>query len=200
MAAANVNVYEKLWRQELVINRFVLEGRRDPEQVSRILQEMIIDERKTPGNKQEETGVFRLIVDYVRPLVRGISAGRYDYVNSDIKLAHFPLGKVERSKGRIKIAFRLFHPDKEVESVEVLGQIAKAGFRPATLRELLSVGECKPDMQREFPIIALKSIWRNPDGGRSVTGLYGDSAERRLTTSYFVRRWSRRHRFLVVTN
>lgn len=193
-----VNVYERLWKQESTIRRLISDGYRDPEQVSRILQEMIIDDRKGPMVEVDETAVFCLVVDYTRPLKKGIMAGRYDYVNRNVTEGNFPSGRTEKGKRKKKVAFSFFHPDKEVESDEALEQIERDGCRPATLKELLSFGQAKPELQRQFPIIALGSIWVSPDGGRSVVGLWGDSKERRLTISYFVRRWSRRHRFLGI--
>jgi len=38
---SNDNVFEKLWKQQASINKLILDGKRDPEEVSRVLQAII---------------------------------------------------------------------------------------------------------------------------------------------------------------
>ena len=46
------------------------------------------------------------------------------------------------------------------------------GLRPANLPELLAFGAKYPKKQREFPIVALGSVWRYWCGSRSVACLW----------------------------
>jgi len=53
-------------------------------------------------------------------------------------------------------------------------------LRPATLPELLAFGAKYPDKQKEFPIMALGSVWIDPDGDRRVHSLGWVEGEREL--------------------
>jgi hypothetical protein len=74
----------------------------------------------------------------------------------------------------------------------------KAGYRPATLAELLALGEAHPELQKEFPIVALGSIWHDADGNRDVPVLSFDGSRRKLFLNWFVNDWYVNFRFLGV--
>jgi hypothetical protein len=111
-------------------------------------------------------GVF-IIVDYTRSLAEMIKAGAYDFVNPDITSERFPIKGI----GKVKLNPELIHYGKFMSSDDIIKDMNQRGFRPATLPELLAYGEKYPDKQREFPIIALGSVWRSWYGGRSVACL-----------------------------
>ncbi|MFH1990409.1 MAG: hypothetical protein ABIJ19_00960 [Patescibacteria group bacterium] len=71
---------------------------------------------------------------------------------------------------------------------EVLSELDKMGLRPVTLKELLALGEGFPNLQREFPIIALGSVW-DSDNFRHCPRLGGDTSERILFLSWITGRW-----------
>jgi hypothetical protein len=81
-------------------------------------------------------------------------------------------------------------------SEQVIVEIDKAGYRPAKIEELLALGEAQPDLQRQFPIVALGSVWRDSDGSRYVPYLSSSAAERGLSLHCFGRDWSGLYRFL----
>jgi undecaprenyl-diphosphatase len=53
---------------------------------------------------------------------------------------------------------KLFHFNRDISSEDAIAEMDKDGFRPATLAELLALGEAQPELQKQFPIIALSSV------------------------------------------
>jgi len=96
---------------------------------------------------------FKVTVDYDRRLERMIEDGKYDWNNSDINAKNFPI----EGKGTAEVDIELVHFNRVMESDDVLKELDKMGFRPATLPELLAFGAKYLDKQREFPIVALGS-------------------------------------------
>jgi hypothetical protein len=92
----------------------------------------------------------------------------------------------------------LFHFDKNITSEAAIAEMDKAGYRPAKIEELLALGEFHPDLQREFPIVALGSSWRNPSANLGVPCLSRGGAERDLSLRWFGRDWSGNCRFVAV--
>lgn len=140
---------------------------------------------------------FTFVVDYGRSISESVKAGRYDYANSDVTDEHFTAEEYE--KGKKEQSFKLYCFDgKETESDWVIAQMDKDGFRPATVRELLAFGEKNPELQRQFPIIALRQSWVYRNGNRSVACLAGCDTERELGLGWYDRGWHGRCRFLAV--
>jgi len=136
--------------------------------------------------------VFSVVVDYSRSLVQMIKAGNYNWVNSNITEKNFPI----QGEGRQKTEVALFHFNKNMTSEQVIAEMDKQGYCPARIEELLAFGESQPDLQRQFSIIALGSIWRFRDGGRYVPVLYEDVRERRLDLVYFDGAWDPGYHFV----
>lgn len=134
-----------------------------------------------------------MVIDYDRSVKDGIKAGSYDWKNDDITSEHFP----SQEAGTKEATVDLFHYGKDMSTDEVLADLDKQGYRPATLKELLALGEKHPDLQREFPIIALGSVWRRPDG-RVCPYLDRDGSERGLSLRWIDRRWDDDCRFAAV--
>ena len=115
-----------------------------------------------------------------------IKKWKFDYVDSDIE-KHFTLEEV-RSK-----EYKLFHFDRYISSEDAIKEMAKEGFLPANLAELLSWKE----WNEEDCVIALGSVaWVY--GDRRVPYLGRDDSERRLSLSWFDRGWNGNYRFLAV--
>jgi len=123
------------------------------------------------GKKARE--IFTLVVDYGRSVKDGVKAGCYDCANPDITEGNFPAGKNEQ--GKKEQSFTLYHFGKDMGSNGAIAKMQEDGKRPATLRELLAFGQAHPELQREFPIIALGSVWAHPYGSRYVPYLGRDS-------------------------
>ena len=147
------------------------------------------------GKKVRDT--LMLVVDYVCPLQDAIVAGNYDFVNESITAENFPPHEHER--GKKPAFFKLFHFNRYIESKAAITEMDKQGYRPASLRELLAYGKENPELQRQFPIIALLSVWVDPSSGyRHVPVLWGNIDKRSLRLDYFEDRWASNSRFLAV--
>jgi hypothetical protein len=164
----------------------------NPEKVNEALQNLqtIIEgiEDKKPDN------VFPITVDYNHSLADMIKAGNYDWVNSDINSKHFPV----KGKGKHELEAVLFHFDRYIESEEAIAEMDKQGYRPGKVEELLALGEKYPDLQKEFPIVALGSVWRGRHGRRHVACLFWPDRGRDLGLDWFDCRWSADWRFLAL--
>jgi len=157
---------------------------------------------------QTPSHTFSVTVDYGKSLPEMIAAGNYNWVNSDITSEHFPLTPptapvgsgpyrtLHDSPGTVTI--ELVHLNKMVSTEDVLAELERRGFRPANLAELLALGATYPDTQRQFPIIALGSVWQHPYGHRSVPCLYEDDGKRGLNLDWIGYDWHARCRFAVV--
>ncbi|MBU2109432.1 hypothetical protein KKB71_00515 [Patescibacteria group bacterium] len=137
---------------------------------------------------------FTITINYDHSVKDSIKAGKYDWENDDITEKHFP----SQETGTMEVAIELFHFGKNMETDKVLAELDKKGYRPATLKELLALGEKHPDLQREFTIIALGSVWRAPDGSRRYACLDRDGFERYLYLYWLANRWRDICRFAAV--
>lgn len=138
--------------------------------------------------------LFTVVVDYGQPLAEMIAMGKYDFANSDINADHFPVS----GEGQQEVAVELFHFNKSISSEKAIAEMDAVGYRPAILPELLALGASQPELQRQFPIVALGSVWQGPDGSRSVACLYRSYAERSLYLRWFGYGWNDVYRFAAV--
>lgn len=120
-----------------------------------------------------------------------VKASKYDYANSNITQSNFPLESVHPEVEIVKIG-------KYLTTEEVLAELSKQGFSPATMTDLLHFGIQYPDEQRKYPIVALGSVWARPIGNPNVGYLYGNSDNRRLDLDWFNAQWGADYRFLAV--
>ena len=138
---------------------------------------------------------FKVLVDYTKPLKEMIVAGKYDWVNGDITQERFPI----KGTGQKEVEVTLFHFNKTITSDQVISEMDKAGYRPARLEELLALGVSQPELQKQFPVVAVGSVWRrNPGGHRNVPYLHWFSAERCLGLYWFEGGWGGHWRFAAV--
>lgn len=144
------------------------------------------------GNAIRNT--FHIIVDYSQSLADMIKVGKYDGVNSDITAEHFPINQKEK----VELDAELVHYGRNMESDAVIADLDSKGMRPATLPELLAFGAKYPDKQREFPIIALGSVWLYRDDYRYVAYLDRIGSGRRLRLAWYDDVWGVHCRFLAV--
>ncbi len=153
---------------------------------------------KKVTDEQPKNDEIVLSVDYSRSLQEMIAVGNYDWKNSDIVERNFPL--LVELKGKTTIVFsKLFHFGRSIGSYEVISEINKAGYRPATLAELLALGEKQPELQHQFPLIALGSIRVDAYGSRYVPYLRVLGSKRKLALGWFDDDWDVRCRFLAVS-
>ena len=138
-----------------------------------------------------DTCTFKQLVNYdlsIKELVK-----EYDWKNDDLTDKNFP--SVE--KGEKEVEFTLFHFGKSMTSEEAISKMEKSGYRSATIKELLSFGNKYPDLQREFPIVALGSVAKL-DGGQCVGSLDESCSERGADLHSYGIAGGGRSRFLAV--
>lgn len=134
-----------------------------------------------------------LTVNYDLPLADMVKVGGYGWVDENITPTNFP----PSGKGTMKVEGALFHFGKSMKSEAVITEMEKQGYRPATIAELLALGQTKPDLQREYPIVALGSSCV-VGGNRSVPCLFEGSRGRHCCLLWFVNEWRGGCRFLGV--
>ncbi len=148
----------------------------------------------TQQAKKAIAQTFPVTVDYNLTIEEMVAAGKYDWSNSAISSKHFPSG----GKGTSQVQIELVHFNRTMESDEVLRELDKQGLRPATLPELLAFGATYPEKQREFPVVALGSVWRSLDGDRNVAYLCGGDSGRGLHLDWLGVGWRADYRFAAV--
>lgn len=153
--------------------------------VARQIAELLVDK---PADV-----TYPLEIDYTQSLEAMVAAGRYDYVNPDITADHFPVASGEKSVEAV-----LVHLDRNASDEEVLRELDRRGLRPGTLRELAVFGEQHSDEQRQYPIVALGSVWTAPQGHRNVGSLWENPGNRKLYLHWLGSDWNPNYRFLGV--
>ncbi len=137
---------------------------------------------------------FSVLVDYRLTLDQMIEAGRYDWKNSGIT-SNFPVNC--RRDESADVTMFLVKYDRSMESDDIIKDLDVRNLRAAELPELLALGAQNPDIQREFPIVALGSVWVNYRGHRSVPVLSRKGDARYLDLNNWVSGWHSRARFLA---
>lgn len=172
------------------LNHKLQHGKITPGQLDRFLKK---------GNPYDVTitendEVLSVTVNRDRSIADGIKAGKYNWSNDSINDKNFP----RSGKGTEEAEIILVHFDKLMSTDKVLKELDKRNLRPADLQELLAIGEQHPDKQRQFPIIALASVWRDPGGRRFVPYLGRLGSIRRLDLDWIDDDWSDICRFAAV--
>ena len=160
----------------------------DPDAVAHALQQII------EGRFGQKLDEYPVTIDYGMSLADMIEAGHYDWTNSDITAEHFPI----KGRGKAEVKLELVHFDRAVSTDEALEELDKQGLRPAKIEELLAFGAAYPEIQHEFPVICLGSVWSDRDDGRSVPDLGRRGSRRRLYLDWVALDWPDYCRFLAV--
>ncbi len=135
-----------------------------------------------------------VLVDETKTVDELVKVGKFDWLNNNITSANFP-NPAGGTTGNQELA--LFHFGKAMSSDAASAEMDKEGYEPATIWDLLAFAKKEPNLQRQFPIVALKSIWRDPGRGRLVPYLCGDAVDRRLDLDCLGVDWGDRYRFLA---
>ena len=152
----------------------------------------ILAEAFCPPSQNYITHTFTILVDETKTVEELVVEGNYDWSNSNVTSKNFPRSE-EGTKDKKEVA--LFHFNKTMTSEDVIAEMKKDGYRPATIFELLALGVTQPELQRGFPIIALGSDC-TLDGGRHVADLYGVAGGRGLGLGWLGGDWSVGCRFV----
>ncbi len=171
----------------------------DPNAIHTAL-ELIVNgdfERFMKIEEQIDGRTFPLEVDFDMPVSELIMLGRYDWCGPNV-IHYLPR---EQRRGKANVVVELMRFSYKIENNKVLCCMDKMGFRPATIHELLFLGIKFPQLQYDFPIIALGSIWEGPN--RALFGQILDSGgksgkKRTLDSVYIGKKWHEMCRFAVV--
>ncbi|OGY81471.1 MAG: hypothetical protein A3F54_02470 [Candidatus Kerfeldbacteria bacterium RIFCSPHIGHO2_12_FULL_48_17] len=137
---------------------------------------------------------YRLSIDYGKNLKKMIAEGNYDWVNDNITQKNFPI----QGEGQQEVEAVIVPFSKAMSSEGVLGEFQKMNLDPPNLEALLALGAAEPELQREFPVVALNPVWADPDGDRRVTCLFGSGRSRDLGLDCFGSGWNGYCRFLAL--
>ena len=143
---------------------------------------------------------FKAVVEYIQPSYANLKAA-FDWINSDYQQAKFE--PIDQCKGVLRdtceVAFQYIHMGRDTSTEAVLAEMDRLGLRPALYEELLAFAKQFPNEQRQFPIVALGSIWVDPSGYRDVACLSEGSDERDLSLNWCDDGWFDSYRFLAVS-
>jgi hypothetical protein len=137
---------------------------------------------------------FAVTVDYGTPLDQMIAAGNYGYVNPNITSQNFPI----TGTGVVETEIILAHFDRDIESDDAVRKLREMRLEPAGIEHATAFGTKYPDVQREYPIVFLRSVWSFAGGGRGVPCLDDWRAERVLVLGGWGGGWRGVYRFAAV--
>ncbi len=152
------------------------------------IADAIAEKARKPGE------AFPLSVNYDLPLAEAIDAGNYQGVHSAITSQNFPSTR----HGQAQVEIVLVRYDRRMTSEEVLSELDKEGLRPAELPEFLAFGAEYPEVQRQFSVVGLGSVWRDRKGYHNVPCLYEASDGRYLDLHWWDDGWYSFSRFAVL--
>ncbi len=136
---------------------------------------------------------FPAILVLERTLKDAIKVGKYYWKDENITEKNFPTSKeLFGIKDMV-----LFHFNENISSENASKKMDEAGYRPATLMELLTIGEKYPEIQCEFSLIALGSSAKIDDV-LCVPNLLGVSIGTYLRLCDWYDVWLPSFRFLAV--
>lgn len=128
-----------------------------------------------------------------------VKQGNYDWVNDSINDRNFKADEMHQTEIFLK------HFEQNMSAEAVLKALDADGLRPATMSELLEFGIRYPELQRQFPIVALGSVWQYISGKpfewgskRHVGYLFSGVDERKLGLRRLDVDWNGHCRFAAV--
>jgi hypothetical protein len=139
---------------------------------------------------------FNLMVDYGRSINDSLTAGYYDIISDAVEKEDYP--PEEHERGEKKLHFKIIHLNRESTTEEVEQQMARRKCRVATPRELLAFAEAHPELQNQFPVIALGSPKVNDAGQPVVLVLWSYGGKRGISQNRSDTDWAKGNRFLAV--
>lgn len=134
-------------------------------------------------------------VKKITSLTEMIVLGKYDWVDENITEVNFPMPE----NFVLGTEPKLYHFNRSISSEDAIKEIEKDGFRPARIWDLLDYGAKNPELQIQFPIVALGSV-AQVGGSRRVACLDMGNAGRGLDLYWFEDDWRGIARFLAVRN
>ena len=158
------------------------------------LKAKVLTLEKKAGISELPSNTYRVRVNYDLPVETAVTNGKYNWSDGDLTSKHFPT----KRSGTTSLDIEIKHFNGARSSENAIAELDKMGLRPAELHELLALGEQYPDLQKEFPVATLGSVWRRLLGDRHVAVLYGDGGRRGLGLGWFGAAWGAAYRFAAV--
>ena len=140
--------------------------------------------------------IYKVVVDYSKSLAETIKAGKYGWVDDYITTKGFEL----QGAGQHEVELVLVDLDRDAITTEVREYMKEQGLEPAKIEHLLAFGATNPELQRQFPIVALGSSFVRGNGYRRCPTLGSDDGKRELSLYWDDNddRWDDDCRFLAV--
>lgn len=132
---------------------------------------------------QELHNIYRVAIDYSRPIEELVIAGNYDCSNKSINSENFAVPRQFRRLGRVEVNLHLVLCKKQISYEEALLMLKSLGLRPGILPEQLAIGAAFPQKQIECPIFQIGSLWSDRKG-RRCTYLRRANKERMLAVAW----------------
>jgi len=121
---------------------------------------------------------YVVTVNYGQTIERLIHSGKYDWIcEGKITSDHYPSGE----RGYVEVLVYLVNFGYFIHSEGVVKELNKWGMRPATVKEILTLGFQHPDLQRHDKILALGSTWLDSRGDVNSPYLWGRDGRRWLS-------------------
>lgn len=129
-----------------------------------------------------------ITVDYDESVENLIKECGCVWNDPDINELNFP-SSIESPSGKVNLLVKLFYcPDNfkdDIFSKEIIEEMQVKNYRTAYVKELLVFGKTYPQIQRQCPILALSSVWKDSRGVSFVPRLYINEQDRILDTGFF---------------
>ena len=134
---------------------------------------------------------FTVLVDENQSVEELVKACGFNWSNDNVVSKNLP----QPANGqKLKKEIVIFHFDKNMSSEAVIAEMDRAGYKPATIWDLLGLAKKEPNLQKEFPIVALSFVCQL----NGYPYLYVYSGARELGLDYFDDVWSDFYRFAGV--
>ncbi|MEI7452237.1 MAG: hypothetical protein WCK37_03480 [Candidatus Falkowbacteria bacterium] len=139
-------------------------------------------------------------INYSRTVNDIIIFGKYDFVDSELAVRSCcEDGKTK--KDNVKVLARLFHFSVELGSDLILAEIKAAGYRPATLLELLTFDEVVGiPPQSSHEVVALGSLIKCSNNHFGVPFINNNYLGRSLDLAWYNGDWETSYYFLAIKN
>lgn len=105
---------------------------------------------------------YRFTVNYDLAVEDALKIGQYKWIDSNITSERFPT----KREGVAEVAIELVHLDQLIAPGRAREELIMMNYYLVELRELIAFSAKYPNVQREFPIVALRS---------GCIGAYNDS-------------------------
>lgn len=163
--------------------------------ISILFVSLIFTSEKNIMAQSQERPVFNLTVDYTKTFNQTIKKGKYGRTMPDTIKYTVPKELVGK---KFNLTATLFVFNKKQRSTEIVTKIYKEGYRPAYFMELLSYGYQYPEMQKNFPIVALGTNIIDGNQNTRVPYLYVSYDDRALYMYVDDYPWLPECRFLAI--